>query len=638
VTTFISYSRVNSAFVVRLAKDLKAAGFDVWLDQLDIPKGARWDDEIEAAVERSSTFMIVLAPESIESQNVKDELSYAIDSGKRILPVIIRPCKVPLRLRRFQYVDFTDKPYKDSLADIKRLLSNTQRTLSVVEETPFDEVSDRAALFQGPLIQRDMEVESERLTADEGKSGQRTRKFVIPAILAVIAIAAVTAFVVYAGNRNNVPPAATASVTVTINQSTVTPTPTNTALPPPPQIIDNQGVAMRLVPAGDFTMGSDGGFPDEKPVETLYLDAFYIDKYEVTNARYRACVQAGACQPPKKINVTTQVGYFSKPDFDNFPVVNVDWNMALAYCEWRGAQLPTEAEWEKAARGPDGRTYPWGEDISCEQANYFGCKGSTTAVSSYETGISVFGVFNLAGNVDEWVSSLYMPYPYNEIDGREDPSASGERVIRGGSWINSDSDNNVRSARRQKADPSIWTQNLGFRCVRTSDDPALENILPTRTPRNSFTATSQVATSQVRRTKEPGIFISTPVPPKITITPTVLVPITGLTTKASAATDVVSPIVTTEAPIAVTTEVPATTEAPAIVTTESPSDVTQPPLDNNTQPPPDNNTQPPPDNNTQPPPDNNTQPPPDNNTQPPPDNNTQPPPDNNATQPPTTQS
>ncbi|HLO14559.1 MAG TPA: SUMF1/EgtB/PvdO family nonheme iron enzyme, partial [Anaerolineales bacterium] len=280
----------------------------------------------------------------------------------------------------------------------------------------------------------------------------------------------------------------------------------------------------------EFTMGSDGGLPDEKPVQKLYLDTFYIDKYEVTNAFYRACVEAGACQPPKKVNLTARVGYFSKPDFDNYPVVNVDWNMARTYCEWRGAQLPTEAEWEKAARGTDGRTYPWGENISCEQANYFGCKGGPTSVSSYETGMSVYGVYDLAGNVYEWVSSLYMPYPYNQIDEREDLNASGERVIRGGSWINSNSDNEVRSARRQKADPATSTENLGFRCVRTSNDPALENILPTKTPQNGLTATAQIATSHVRRTKEPGIFISTPVPGmSITPTPgpTISIPITG---------------------------------------------------------------------------------------------------------------
>src|SRR5215208_1560187 len=177
MTTFISYSRVDSEFVVRLARDLKSAGYDIWLDQLDIAKGARWDDAIEAAVESSSTFMIVLAPESIESQNVKDELSYAIDSGKHILPVVIRPCKIPLRLRRFQYVDFTDKPYKDSLADIKRLLSNTQRLAKAPAEEPYSPPPAPAPVFIEPIIQREPELPPQSRKQDEPKKAKPARKF-----------------------------------------------------------------------------------------------------------------------------------------------------------------------------------------------------------------------------------------------------------------------------------------------------------------------------------------------------------------------------------------------------------------------------------------------------------------------------
>jgi hypothetical protein len=124
MTTFISYSRINSEFAVHLASDLKRAGYHVWLDQFDIPTGARWDDEIEKALEACDTFLIILSPESIQSQNVKDEIGYAIDTGKQILPVVIENCKVPFRLRRFQYVDFTDQSYAESLAKIKYLLSN----------------------------------------------------------------------------------------------------------------------------------------------------------------------------------------------------------------------------------------------------------------------------------------------------------------------------------------------------------------------------------------------------------------------------------------------------------------------------------------------------------------------------------
>ena len=129
MTTFISYSRANSDFAVRLAKDLKAEGHDIWLDQLDIPTGSRWDDELEKALRTCSTFLIILSPESIKSQNVKDEIGYAIDKGKHILPLMIKQCEIPFRLRRFQYVDFTKEDhddYKERLRETKSLLSNTQ--------------------------------------------------------------------------------------------------------------------------------------------------------------------------------------------------------------------------------------------------------------------------------------------------------------------------------------------------------------------------------------------------------------------------------------------------------------------------------------------------------------------------------
>ena len=129
MTTFISYSRANSDFAVRLAKDLKASGHEVWLDQLDIPTGSRWDDELEKALRTCSTILIILSPESIKSQNVKDEIGYAIDTGKHILPLMIKQCEIPFRLRRFQYVDFTKDDldeYEERLRETKALLSNTQ--------------------------------------------------------------------------------------------------------------------------------------------------------------------------------------------------------------------------------------------------------------------------------------------------------------------------------------------------------------------------------------------------------------------------------------------------------------------------------------------------------------------------------
>lgn len=134
---------------------------------------------------------------------------------------------------------------------------------------------------------------------------------------------------------------------------------TSTATALPAEVIDQQGVQMVLVPAGEYTMGSESGGYDETPVHTVYLSTFYIDKYEVTNALYKACVDAGVCNPPYDAGSYTRASYYGNPEFDNYPVVYVDWSMSGSYCEWRDARLPTEAEWEKAARGTDARVYPW---------------------------------------------------------------------------------------------------------------------------------------------------------------------------------------------------------------------------------------------------------------------------------------
>ena len=234
----------------------------------------------------------------------------------------------------------------------------------------------------------------------------------------------------------------------------------------PTEIIDDEGVPMRLVPAGDFTMGSTGSS------HGVYLDAFYMDIYEVTNAHYEGCVTAGVCEPPHYIKSDFRSSYYGNSQFDNFPVVYVNWTMVQTYCgTWRGARLPTEAEWEKAARGTDGRIYPWGEGISCDKANYDGdpdfdlyCVGETSAVGSYESGQSPYGLYDMAGNVFEWVSSLNKSYPYNATDGREDLTRGGSRVIRGGSW-NEDS-NDLQVFYRSWIGPDLSESELGFRCAK----------------------------------------------------------------------------------------------------------------------------------------------------------------------------
>lgn len=215
------------------------------------------------------------------------------------------------------------------------------------------------------------------------------------------------------------------------------------------EIKDSMNVSMVLVPAGEFIMGSDIGLDNEKPIHTVYLDAFYIDKYEVTNALYKVCADAGVCKPPIGVDSLTRRHYYDDPEYANFPIGKVDWDMSRTYCEWRGGRLPTEAEWEKAARGTDGRIYPWGgtdlKDITCEHAaavdlsnvtdisQIKSCVEDTVQVGMYEMGVSPYGAYDMAGNVGEWVSSLYQPYPYNPDDGREELNVTvGSRILRGG--------------------------------------------------------------------------------------------------------------------------------------------------------------------------------------------------------------
>jgi serine/threonine protein kinase len=249
---------------------------------------------------------------------------------------------------------------------------------------------------------------------------------------------------------------------------TFTPAPLASTLTPttlPLEFTDAKGIHMRYVEAGDFIMGNENGSADVQPQSTIYLDAFYMDKYEVTNAHYRECVADGTCKRPEKGGSATRSSYFSDPAFDNYPVLFVNWQMARTYCEWRGARLPTEAEWEKSARGTDGRIYPWGDELKCSDANYFGCVGDTTPVGSYEGGKSPYGIYDLAGNVWEWVSSLDRPYPYNANDGREDTGSAGKRIARGGAWHYIGG--NVNSYTRYVLDPSYYGLYVGFRCAET---------------------------------------------------------------------------------------------------------------------------------------------------------------------------
>jgi formylglycine-generating enzyme required for sulfatase activity len=256
---------------------------------------------------------------------------------------------------------------------------------------------------------------------------------------------------------------------------------------------------MVLISAGNFSMGEDvevvmsvcqkmddpysgepcepSVFEEEAPRHTRTLDDYYIDKYEVTNAAYASCVQAGVCDPPDNVSSFTRSQYYGNPIYEDYPVIFVSWWDAKTYCEWREARLPTEAEWEKAARGTDGRLFPWGHSFEGTAMNFCDKEcplewgnekyndgfADTSPVGNYPEGSSPYGVMDMAGNVWEWTSDWFDVYPGGDPYGDEH-FGNSFRVIRSGSWgfygLSS------RTTNRGAGKPNKIYNYLGIRCVR----------------------------------------------------------------------------------------------------------------------------------------------------------------------------
>jgi len=237
----------------------------------------------------------------------------------------------------------------------------------------------------------------------------------------------------------------------------------------PATIVGHDGAPMVLVPAGEFTMGSDEGDDDEQPIHHVVLDSFYLDTFEVTNGRFAKFVAAIQSEPPWGFaDQETPVVHADRP------VRWVNWMEALGYCLWAGKRLPTEAEWEKAARGTDSRTYPWGNDPPSAAHAVFGLTEGAETVSpigNRDKGQSPYGVHDLAGNLYEWVTDWYDEefYTTNPPRNPRGPDEGTAKVQRGGSYINNPY--RIRAAFRTKGDPTEHDPHVGFRCAQ--DAPAL---------------------------------------------------------------------------------------------------------------------------------------------------------------------
>lgn len=212
---------------------------------------------------------------------------------------------------------------------------------------------------------------------------------------------------------------------------------------------------MLSIPAGTFRMGSEAGEADEKPAHTVAVAAFELDVTEVTAAQYAACVGEGACSADQ----VTQHEWcnYGKNDRRGHPINCVDWPQAEAFCAWAHKRLPTEEEWEYAARGSDGRKYPWGNKAPDSQLCWSRSDG-TCEVGGFPEGASPFGVLDLAGNVWEWTASSLCSYPNHQC-------TDHPRVLRGGGWVESRA-SSVRATYRSGGAPESRAVFLGFRCAR----------------------------------------------------------------------------------------------------------------------------------------------------------------------------
>jgi formylglycine-generating enzyme required for sulfatase activity len=319
-----------------------------------------------------------------------------------------------------------------------------------------------------PIEEERLRRENEELQQKREKEFIKLKQVIIGFFILIfflIPLVLILSFLTNHGRQQLEIPTAENNVNITqteiISTLTVTPTPRNNMT----RIREIDGMIMLNIPASVFPMGSIIR-ENEQPIHDVYLDSYWIDETEVTNAQYGLCVDAGVCNSPTSTGSRSLISYFENPSYQNYPVIYVTWFDAQTYCEWVGATLPTEAQWEKAARGINANIYPWGDQFpNSSLANYDFNVGDTSRVGSYPEGTSPYGALDMTGNVAEWVADWYGVDYYAESL-PENPlgiETSEYRVVRGGSWNNRVVD--LRSSERSWSNPESSYDNIGFRCA-----------------------------------------------------------------------------------------------------------------------------------------------------------------------------
>lgn len=434
---FISYAKVDTfELAEKLYRELNALdGISAWMDA-SLQPASSWALQIQDEIDRCDYMLVLLSPDLNRKPTatqrrsfVLNEIDYAQQIHTPIIPIMAQPTRMPVQIVGIQYIDFAnnfDMGMQSLLREIDQKMG----------QGILGKDSRSASLENVPLT-----IKSSPYPTTVSFPLRTVIMMATSAIIVIIAFMSLIPIIV--------PQTLTATPSPTLSPFDLTKTPvtSNADWTPYEETVD--GVTMLLVPEGCFMMGSNNGDDDEQPVrEECIEEPFWIDKYEVTNEKYDS------------------IGCEDWSSASNQPRNCVTWFEAKDLCEARGGRLPTEREWEYAARGPDNFIYPWGNEWNDNNTIFIGNSGGQTAIvgSRSTESASWIGVIDLAGNVWEWTSSLYSDYPYDES--REDANNKTDlRVVRGGSFSNTM--DNLRSAFRYSGNPSIAVHDIGFRCARS---------------------------------------------------------------------------------------------------------------------------------------------------------------------------
>ena len=482
---FISYSSKDKAIADAVCAKLENNQIRCWIAPRDILPGMEYGQALVEAIKKSRVVVLVLSSNSNVSSQVMCEIERAVSNEIPIIPLridnVLPSESMEFYLSSVHWLDAITPPIEkhlEKLTDtILRILGGKVSLEQAVgnlaqgrtEAEPANAKTTRAVSpspSTGPAAEQ-RPLDLAEVVQPVSKSAHFGRKpKLLPVLLIILAgLVAVLAFAVWGMPRLKVWLAPSPTLTAPLTSTSIT---TPALVPGSTWTRPADGMTMVYVPDGTFLMGSTDSnsmaVSNEKPQHNLPLAAYWIDKTAVTNRMYALCVKAGACQLPSNTISYKNPGYYGNPKYDNYPVIYVNWSDAQSYCHWAKMYLPTEAEWEKAARGTDGRLYPWGDaTLACSLANFGGpggCVGDTSPVGAYPSGASPYGALDMAGNVWEWVNDWY-----SDNYSGQSSVAGTYRVLRGGSW--SDDGSGLRSAFRYRSNPASSSSDIGFRCVRS---------------------------------------------------------------------------------------------------------------------------------------------------------------------------